>query len=168
MMKQIQKKKFPIDPETGAEIYPSIDVAFEEIQKEEIRIDAKYLELIKENDKTKKQIILEYAEELEQKAKVPRKEISTHMAKVLKGFATERWIQECLPDEYKDPIKQEESRGRRSSSPTVEDEEDEREREIWQFDVSWFDIKSISKAPRKYLEDALEFFYGEYTKRNEK
>ena len=49
----------------------------------------------------KKDIITEWAKELDEEEKMPREDISKFLSVKMKGRASARYIQECLPDEYK-------------------------------------------------------------------
>jgi len=80
------------------------------------KIDKKYYGLVEAHEVKKKDIIVQYAEDLKASGDIQMDMISTHIARILKEFTTQRYVTECLGDEFKNKQMQENRAGRTSST----------------------------------------------------
>jgi hypothetical protein len=78
----------------------------------------KYSEQFAKIDTKKKDVIRSYANELEHSGKMDLHEISKHITQALKGYVTDRCVQQRLEEKFKDPnqSKIESIKGRSSSA----------------------------------------------------
>lgn len=183
MTEQIEKKKrkVTVSPEAVANSTINAMSQFaresEQAQKKQLELDEKYRNLyvneLERNDKTKKQIILDFAKATHKTKSVPTPMICKHICEVLKGFANRDYIIECLPDEYKNEQMQKNRGGRGNPTsdnkgkkcphcglyPNQKKHEDGQgdSDQLWQIDISQFkeeDIDSYDlKTCRVFLHD---------------
>ena len=164
MTQQVEKKKKKI-------IAPLFDAAnmLTEQEKTVFNIDQKYVGLIDNVDRKKKDLIREYADALRDEGQMPIDTISKHLCDKLEGLANKTYIIDCLPDEYKNQDKADNRRGRSGTRTETKcphcglgaDEQSE----VWQIKPSAYRIEDLDHYDRVCMKSIIQYLHNELRKK---